>query len=452
MSMRWIRLRGETASTLALAWPIVGGQLATIAMNVIDTVLAGRLGTRVLAAVAMGYQAWVVALLAVIGIMMAVSPTVAQLDGAGRRAETGHVFRQAMWLAAALGIGFFAALRNARPLLVAAGVDAEIVPGALEFLDAIAWGAPALAFFFAMKNFSEGLSLTRPTLYFSALGAVVLLPVAYVMMYGRLGFPALGARGAGYAHALVLWLEVACFAVYIATRRHYHSAEPFTRFERPDPKAIGELLRIGLPMGFAVFMEGTLFVATALLAGRLGTVPAAAHQIAINVASVTFMLPLGIGMATTVRVGNAVGRRDPDAVAWAAAAGFGLVLMTQALAAAAMILAPVAIARAYTGDAAVVALAVSLLWLAALFQLSDGIQALFNAALRGLKDTSVPAAITAFAYWGVGFPLGYVLGIVRGGGAPGLWIGLIGGLSVAALLLAGRFVRRVRRLNADAQR
>jgi MATE family multidrug resistance protein len=199
-------------------------------------------------------------------------------------------------------------------------------------------------------------------------------------------------------------------------------------------------------------MEGTLFVATALLAGRLGTVPAAAHQIAINVASVTFMLPLGIGMATTVRVGNAVGRRDPEAVGWAAAAGFVLVLGTQALAAAAMILAPVAIARAYTDDAAVIGLAVSLLWLAALFQLSDGIQALFNAALRGLKDTTLPAVITAFAYWGIGFPLGFYLGIVRGGGAPGLWIGLIGGLSVSAFLLVWRFLRQVRRLNAEGPR
>jgi MATE family multidrug resistance protein len=444
---RRARLREEAASTLALAWPIVGGQLATIAMNVIDTLLAGRLGTRVLAAVAMGYQAWVVALLAIIGIMMAVTPTVAQLDGAGRRDATGRVLRQALWLATALGVVLFAGLRNARPLLAWVGVAPEIVPDALAFLDAISWGAPALAYFFALKNFSEGLSLSRPTLYFSALGAVVLLPVAYVLMYGKLGFPALGARGAGYAHALVLWIEVAAFALYIVRRRHYRVAQPFSRFDAPDPRLIGELLRVGVPMGFAVFMEGSLFVATALLAGRLGEVPAAAHQIAINVASVAFMLPLGIGMATTVRVGNAVGRRDPAGVAWAAAAGFALVLGTQALTASVMLLAPEFVARCYTTDRAVVALAVTLLWLAALFQLSDGVQVLFNAALRGLKDTTVPALVTAFAYWGVGFPLGLVLGIAQGGGAPGLWIGLIAGLSVAALLLAWRFVRQARRLN-----
>jgi MATE family multidrug resistance protein len=446
---RLSRLAPEAAATARLALPIVAGQLLAVALNVIDTVLAGRLGTTVLAAVAMGYQAWVLALLVVIGVLFAVSPAVAQLDGAGYRAAVGPVFRQALWLGIAIGLLLMAGLRQAQPLLELARVDPAIIPDALDFLRAIAWGAPALALFFVCKNTSEGLSLTRPTMYFSALGVVVLLPVAYVLMYGKLGVPALGAAGAGYAHAITLWVEALAFLVYLKQRRHYRDAGLYTRFERPDPRAIGGLLKVGVPMGIAIMMEGGLFVAVALLAGRLGEVTAAAHQIAINVASIAFMLPLGIGMATTVRVGNAVGRGDARGVAWAGAAGLALTLACQLLSIAAMVGAPRAIVAAYTADAAVAALAGSLLLYAAVFQISDGIQAFVNGALRGLKDAALPALITALAYWGIGFPLSWWLGLGLGGGAPGLWTGFIAGLSTAALLLGLRFVVLARRLRRD---
>ncbi|HET7844275.1 MAG TPA: MATE family efflux transporter [Xanthomonadales bacterium] len=450
LETRLKRLAGESRATLALALPVVVAQLLSVAMNVADTVLAGHLDTRVLAAVAMGYQVWVLALLVVIGLMLAVTPAIAQLDGAGRRGETGAVFRQALWIALAIGVGLFLAMYfGAPPLLEAFGVAPAIRDEALGFLRAIAWGAYPLAIFFACKNFSEGLSLTRPGMYFSILALVLLVPLAWVLMYGRLGLPALGARGAGIAHATVLWVQALAFLAYVARRRHYRAAQAFVRFDPPSAREIGALLRVGVPMGVSIFMEGSLFVATALLVGRLGEVPAAAHQIAISCASVTFMLPLGIGMATTVRVGNAVGRQDPSGIAWAGAAGLALALVTQFVSAALMLLVPGAIVAAYTADTAVAALAVTLLGYAALFQFSDGVQALFNGALRGLKDTAVPAVITILAYWGVGMPLGWWLGIERGGGAAGLWSGLIAGLSVAALLLTLRFVlmaRRFRRL------
>lgn len=446
---RWLRLASEARATFVLALPVVVAQLLSVAMNVADTVLAGHLDTRVLAAVAMGYQVWVLALLIVIGLMLAVTPAVAQLDGAGRRAETGGVLRQSLWIALALGLLLFLGLHQGAPaLLDAFSVVPAIREDALAFLRAIAWGAFPLAIFFACKNFSEGLSLTRPSMYFSILAVAVLVPLAWVLMYGRFGVPPLGARGAGIAHATVLWLQALAFLWYVARRRHYREARPFARFEPPRWREIGALLRVGVPMGVSIFMEGSLFVATALLVGRLGEVPAAAHQIAISCASVTFMLPLGIGMATTVRVGNAVGRRDASGIAWAGAAGMSLALATQTVSAALMVLVPGAIVAAYTADANVAALAVTLLGYAALFQFSDGVQALFNGALRGLKDTAVPAVITILAYWGVGMPLGWWLGIERGGGAVGLWTGLIAGLSVAALLLSARFVllsRRFRR-------
>jgi MATE family multidrug resistance protein len=195
-------------------------------------------------------------------------------------------------------------------------------------------------------------------------------------------------------------------------------------------------------------MEAGLFVAAALLIGSLGTTIVAAHQVAINVASVAFMLPLGVAMATTVRVGRAVGRGDADGVRYAGFVGIGMSLLTQTLSCAAMALLPHAIAGWYTDDAAVAALAARLLLLAAIFQFSDGIQATANGALRGLKDTTVPMVITVLAYWGIGMPLGYWLGFGVGLGAPGIWVGLIAGLSGAALLLFARFARLARSYTA----
>lgn len=441
------RFRTELIASAVLAAPIVGGQVLTIVMNVIDTALAGHLGTDVLAAVAMGTQAWVLAILILIGTLLAITPSVAQLDGAGRRDEVGAVFRQGLWLAFGLGVALAIAVHRADTLLILANVAPSIRPAAGEFMRAISWGAPAFAVFCVCKNTSEGLSLTRPTLYFAALGTLLLGPLAYALMYGRWGLPRLGAAGAGAAHATTMWVQALAFLAYLRLRRaHYGSAGLFTCFEWPRMSAIVELLRVGVPMGFSVFMEGSLFVTTALLAGSFGETHGSAHIIAINVGSVAFMIPLGLAMATTVRVGNAVGARDARGVAWAAGAGMALTLGMQLISASVMMFAPRTLIALYTTDLAVAALAARLLWLAGVFQISDGIQVLCNGALRGLKDTVVPAAITLVAYWGVGLSVAWWLGVHRGGQTPGLWVGLIAGLSMAALLLSLRFVSRARRL------
>lgn len=441
------RWRTEIAASAVLAAPIVGGQVLTIVMNVIDTALAGHLGTDVLAAVAMGNQAWVLAILIVIGTTLAITPSVAQLDGAGRRDEVGAVFRQGLWLALMLGIALGVAVHRADTLLALANVAPSIRPAAGEFMRAISWGAPAFALFYVCKNTSEGLSLTRPTLYFAALGVILLGPLAYALMYGRLGLPRFGAAGAGMAHAITMWVQALCFMAYLRLRRaHYGDAALYAKFEWPRLAPLFELLRVGVPMGMSVFMEGSLFVATALLAGSFGETHGSAHIIAINVGSVAFMIPLGLAMATTVRVGNAVGARDAQGVAWAAGAGMVLTLGMQLISAAVMMFAPRTLIGLYTTDVAVAALAARLLWLAGVFQISDGIQVLCNGALRGLKDTVVPAAITLLAYWGVGMTVAWWLGVHRGGQTAGLWIGLIAGLTVAAALLALRFASRARRL------
>ena len=438
------RWRREFRDTLVLAAPLVLGQLSAMGMNVVDVLLAGHFNAQTLAAVAIGTSVWTLAIVAAIGMMLALPPSVAQLAGAGAHDKIGALFRQALWLALALGLALFVGARHAEPLLRAIGIGLPIVEDAQKFLCAISWGAPALTGYFALRGLSEGLALTRPTMYFGFLGLVLLAPIGYVLMYGVFGLAARGAQGSGMATAIVLWLQLVAFAGYIAARRHYRPFGPFARFDWPHWHTIFGLLRLGVPMGVALLMEAGLFVAAALLIGSFGTTIVASHQVAINVASVAFMLPLGVAMATTVRVGRAVGRGDADGVRYAGFVGIGVSLLTQTVSCAAMALAPHAIAALYTDDADVAALAAQLLLLAAIFQFSDGIQVTANGALRGLKDTTVPMVITVLAYWGIGMPLGYWLGVGLGLGARGIWIGLIAGLTGAALLLFVRFARLAR--------
>ena len=435
------RVSREIGATVRLALPLILAQLAAIGSNVIDAVLAGHVSAHVLGAVAVGASIWSLAIVTGIGMMMAVPPSVSQLDGAGRRHEVGAVFRQAIWLALGMGVVLWFLVRHAEPLIKAIGVSPGLYLDVGAFLRAISWGAPALTCYFALRGLSEGLSLTRPSMYFSFGGLVLLVPLGYVLMFGKLGLTPQGARGCGIATATALWLEMLAFAIYIAIHRNYRGLGLFDHFEWPDRRRIGALFHIGLPMAITLLAEGGLFVAAALLIGTMGEDIVASHQVALNVAALFFMIPLGLAMAITVRVGNAVGRGDASGVRYAGFCGIGLTLVTQLVSAGLMLGFPRAIASFYTHDQTVIALAAQLLLLAGLFQFSDGIQVASNGALRGLKDTRVPMAITLFAYWMVGMPVGWWLAFHMGLGARGIWMGLIAGLSMAALLLFARFWR-----------
>jgi MATE family multidrug resistance protein len=302
-----------------------------------------------------------------------------------------------------------------------------------------------MALFFCLRYLAEGLAHTRPGMFAGFGGLLALVPLGYALMFGAGPVPELGAAGLGYATGIVLWLQAIGFLAYLRWSPRFQDLQLFARYDPPDWRVIRGLLALGLPMGVSIFMEGSLFVATALLIGRLGAVDVAAHQIAINIASVCFMLPLGIAMATTVRVGQAAGAQDPAGVRRAAWAGFGLGALTQAATAALLLFGGAWISRLYTDDAGVAALAVLLMRYAAVFQLPDGVQVLSNGVLRGLKDTRVPMLVTVCAYWGVGLPLGAWFGLHLGERAPGLWLGLILGLAVAALGLGWRVWARLRR-------
>jgi MATE family multidrug resistance protein len=450
-------LRYEVRRTLELAAPVMIGLLAGFAMNFIDTVMAGRLPERevALAALATGGALWSAMLMPTIGLLMALQPSVAQLHGGERFAEAGAITRQGFWIALALCLPFFLVIHQGGRLLGWMAVDEAIIPVAVDYLQALAWGAPMICMTLFLRFYSEGTGHTRPTMYIGLLGALLNIPFNWVLMFGHLGFPALGARGCGYATSAVLGLQALAMAAYVRRHAHYEPFELFARWDWPDGREIRGLLRVGGPIAGTIFVEGSLFIAAALLIGRLGAVETAGHLVAINFSALLFMIPLGLASSVTTRVGNALGRGDPEAARHAGFVGLGIVLCTQLVGMTLMLGFPLAIASIYTEDAVIAAAAAGLLFYAAIFQVPDGLQICSAGILRGYKDTFMPMLINVLSYWLVGLVLGYWLtfhgGPDRAGlGPAGMWIGMIAGLSFGAVLMTWRFLvvsaRRVRTL------
>ncbi|GAB3510352.1 MATE family efflux transporter [Pseudoxanthomonas daejeonensis] len=436
----------ELRATATLALPLVLGHVSTGLINFVDNVIAGHHGTRTLASVTVGTALLWLPMMVPIGTLIALTASVSQLDGAGRRHEIAPLFRQALWLGLGLGLLMFAFLSAVPLALGAFGIAADIIPGATAFTHAVRWGVPALTLFFCMRYLSEGLHWTLPTMLLGFGGLAVLAPLGYVLTFGVGPLPEMGAAGLGVASATVMWLQALGFAVYLWRSRRFAPLGLFSHLEPPRWNQIRELLATGLPIGVTVLMEGGLFIVTALLIARLGEIPAAAHQIAINVSALCFMVPMGLAEATTVRVGRALGAGDPLGVRRAAQAGYVIVLATQSLSALVLLTGHDAIVAVYTRDVAVAAMASTLLLYAATFQFPDGIQVMSAGSLRGLRDTRVPMFLAMAAYWGLGMPLGAGLGLGLGWGPQGMWTGLIVGLTAAAVLMGWRLSWRLRHL------
>ncbi len=432
----------EVRAVLRLAGPILGAQVAQTAMGFVDTVMAGRVGAADLAAVAIGSSLWVPLYLFMSGVILATTPNVAHLQGAGERAKIGPLVRQALWLSLALGLGGFVLLCSTAPLLELMNIGPQITPLVLHYLDGVSWGFPAIALFQALRCYSEGIALTRPAMVISFVALALNVPANFVFIYGHLGLPAMGGAGCGWATGCIMWFMLAAFFMYTRSATGYRGTGLFDRLSRPRPAVIGSILRLGLPIGCAIFIEVSIFAVIALLIGPLGAEAVAAHQIALNFASLAFMAPLSIGLAITVRTGHALGRGDPAAARHAGLTGIGLNLVLACALSGTMFLFPESIATIYTDDPRVIERAVNLLFFAALFQFSDALQVSAACALRGYRDTKVPMYITFVAYWLIGLPLGYSLGLHDLWGAPmgpaGLWIGLVAGLTTAAILLSAR--------------
>lgn len=430
---------GHAVRLLVLAGPLIANNLAIAGMGFADTVMAGRLGTRDLAAVAVGGSVWMVVFLFGLGVLMAMSPTAAHAFGAGRDTEVGVYTRQCLWLSQALAVVLMLVLTRADAVLSAVGVDPSVIPLTAGYLDAIAWGLPAMYAYLSLRFMSEGVGWTRPIMYVAVFALVVNVFGNWVFMYGKLGFPAMGAVGCGVASAVSMWAMLALMLAYVGTQRRYRRFGLAARFDPPDGARLRELLALGLPIAVSVVSEAGLFSAVAVLMGTLGATVVAAHQIAINFAATMFMIPLAVHSALTIRVGHALGRGDPALGRRIGVIGIIMCGGLMAISALVLLLFRADIAAFYTGDGEVLPLAVSLLTMAMIFQISDGLQVGAAGALRGFKDTRVPMMINFSCYWLAAFPAAWYLGVELALGPQAVWIALILGLSLTALFLNLRF-------------
>lgn len=445
-----VRKHAEAVGILRLAGPLVANNLALAGMSFADTVMAGRLGTRDLAAVAVGGSAWMVVFLCGLGVLMAVSPVVAHAYGAGRWEDAGAALRQALWLSQALAIAGFLLLLGAGTVLGAIGIAPEVLPLTAGYLFAISFGLPGMFAFLALRFMSEGVGWTRPIMYAAAVGLVVNVCGNWLLMYGNLGFPRLGAVGCGVASAVALWSMFATMLVHVLRSHRYKAFALWKRFDWPSWPAQREILGLGLPIAASVEAEAGLFAAVALIMGTLGATQVAAHQVAINYASTMFMIPLAFHSATTIRVGQALGRGEAARARLAGWSGIALCGLFMVASAFVLFLFRDRIAAFYTSDPELLPLATALLTMAMAFQVSDGLQVGAAGALRGFKDTRVPMLINIGSYWLLAFPMAWYAGVHARLGPVAVWVALITGLTVTALLLNTRFMRLSNRRVAAA--
>ncbi|GGO75835.1 MATE family efflux transporter [Marinobacterium nitratireducens] len=441
--------RLEARALIRLGAPIVVAQLSQTAMGFVDTLMAGRVSARDLAAVSLGNGIWLPIFLALSGLLMATTPMVAHHIGANRPREAGRVLQQGFWISLAAGLVAFFAVRHCHWLLIMLEVSPPLAELTQSYLRGISWGLPAILVYQLIRSFCEGFGHTRAIMRIGLFGLACNVPLNYIFIHGKLGLPALGGAGCGWATAVVMLIMLAWGLVYLCRNAELQESLPFRDWRGPRAESSLRFLRLGLPIGFALLIEVSMFTLIALLLARLGDITVASHQITMSFTGLTFMLPLSVALAITIRVGRHCGAGDPAAARLAASTGLLLALACAACSSLTILIFATPIAQLYSDNPEVVGLAAQLLVIAAFFQFSDAIQVCAAGALRGYKDTAVPLALVFVAYWAIGLPVGYVLGLtdllVPAQGAAGFWYGLIGGLTLGALLLGLRLLATIRR-------
>lgn len=439
--------RAHAAALLRLAAPLAIAQLSQTAMGVTDTVMLGTLGGDALAAGGLGTGVFLTTSIILQGVLTAVSVLVAYARGAGDTVRVPELYRTGLLLALLLSVPAFAWLSCAESLLLAVGEPPELARATGAYLDVLRWGLPGgLVGVGLMRAFLPAIGQGRQLLWVALVAALVNAALNYGLIYGALGLPELGYLGSAAATAITLWLMAAALLalLHLDPRLRRHVAPGWPRWA-----TLTEMLRLGLPVSATFAVETCLFLTTGLLMGLVGAAALAAHQIALTVASMAFMVPLAIAQAANVRVGGHMGAGQP---ADARRAGFMAILLGggfMAAAACVLLAAPGPIARLFVSPDApatreTYAVAVVLLGIAAAFAVVDGVQVIAIGALRGLKDTRAPFLIAALGYWAVGFPAAYAAAFWLGWGAAGLWWGLALGLGVVAAAMTWRFHVRSR--------
>jgi MATE family multidrug resistance protein len=438
-------VRREVATLWRLSWPMLVGQLATVGMGVADVAMTGHVSAAELAAVSLGTSVWSIILVTVMGVMMAINTVVAHEMGAGRNDRIAHSVREALWMGLGVGLAGCLAANLCTLLFDRVGLEQAVADRASTFLHILSLGMPAFACYRALYGYTTSINQTKPIMVIALLGLLYNVVVNWLLVFGNLGLPRLGALGCAVSTASGMWLMLAAMVWYIKRADAYRATYPFTRWEGPNWPEIGAMLKLGLPIGITYFAEVSAFGIVSLLVARFGVVQISSHQIALNFTSLVFMVPLSFGIGALTRVGQAMGEGDPVRARFVAWVGTGMCIAFALLSGLGIAVFRWQIAAMYTSDAGVQAASVTLLLLAALFQLSDATQVAAASAIRGYKVTRSPMVIQMIAFWGVALPVGWILGLAPRWfpwspaapmAATGFWTGLVFGLTVAAVLLA----------------
>jgi multidrug resistance protein, MATE family len=429
-------LKEKYKSFLFLVIPVLVTQLGLYAMNFFDTVMSGHAGADQLAGVAIGSSLWVPVFTGLNGILMALTPIVSQLVGAKENKSVPKAVMQAVYLSVVISfLVIMAGFLVLDPILQVMSVEQEVERVAKGYLVALSFGVFPLFLYGALRSFIDALGQTRTTMFVTLVALPVNVFFNYLLIFGKAGFPELGGIGAGVATAVTYWITAILTVLILIRINPFKAYGLFKTFYKPSFNAWKEQLKIGVPIGFSIFFEVSIFAAVTLLMSNFNTVTIAAHQAAINFASFLYMLPLSISMALTIAVGFEVGaKRYNDAAQYSylgifTAVGFAMVFSTL------LMVFDEQVARIYSSDPKVIQLTVSFLWYAVFFQLADAIGAPIQGSLRGYKDVNVTFLLSFISYWVLGLPVGYFLANFTPFGAYGYWIGLISGLSAGAIIL-----------------
>ncbi len=442
----------ETRNLVSLAIPVFLGQIAQIAMSFVDTVVAGRASAVDMAAVAVATSFWIPGIMFGQGLIMAITPLVAQALGAGNRNKSRHFLRQGLWLALAISALLMTIFLSISFTITSWGkMDPLLAQKTSEYLFAVLWGVPALMLFVVQRCFLEGHGRTRPAMVAGFVGLALNIPLNIIFVFGKFGLPAMGAAGCGVATAILFWFMAGSMVFFV---RRADKAAP--ALEKPSGAILKRITRIGLPGAFAMLNETAAFALIALIVSPLGVTTVAGHQIAINVSAFVWMCPFSIGAASTIRIGTLLGAGDIAGAKRVRLTSLTLTLFMVCVLAVLIYLVRYQVAALYNDDPAVIQMAALLMICEVFYQFPDGVQTNTLCSLRGWNDTRAIFCISFIAYWVVSLPLGWVLCMTdlitpEPLGVLGFWVALFLGLSVAAVLYLLR-VHSLEHLSVEAMK
>ncbi|TXR54970.1 MATE family efflux transporter [Reinekea thalattae] len=444
------RIKKEWSTLAVLGAPILIGQLAQIANGVIDTLMAGRASAEDLSGVAIGNSLWVPLFLFMMGLLNSTQPIISGHRGAKQFDKIMPVTWNAFYIALIAAAITIALLTHVSPVLNGLDMEAAAADITVGYLNAFVWGVPAVFTLVTLRGLTDGLGKTKIFMAFSILSACINAPLNYIFIFGKFGMPELGGVGCGWATAIANWASLLLLVLYLNRAKAFEQLRLWQHRTLPNRQSILEIIRLGIPIGFTIFVEATMFSVVALLMVPFGSVAVAGHQIALNVTSVLFMVPLSLGFALTLRISFLLGAQQPKEAKLAARSTVFLAVVIALFYCALLLTFSRQIAGLYSHEADVIAMAAKLISFAAMFQVADSVQVSSISALRGYRDTKIPMFIMISSFWIVGIPLGYILAntnwLLPAQGPKGFWIGLILGLSHAACWLLFRLITKKHKL------